>query len=228
MKPLTQRRDQLARGREGVPKARAYWREKANVKLDGKLDEEFWQGMMTYSLSELETGRAPAFATSFKVACTDDSLYFGITCQETDMKRLPVGESKEDDTNIFLGDSVELLIETQTHSYYQIAISPTGAIVDLDRKKGLDTLWSSKAQVAVHRGDSFWSVEVRLPIAGEGQEQLDPRNGVSGRRPTETYPWFFNVCRQRVRDNGMERSAFSPTGTASFHDVMKFGELFAR
>jgi hypothetical protein len=101
-------------------------------------------------------------------------------------------------------------------------------MIDLDRKGGLKTLWSSQAQVAAHVGDGYWSLEIRIPLAGEDQDQIDAENGVAGRRPTRTYPWYINVCRQRLRDNGPEYSAWSPTGKKHFHDVMKFGELYVR
>ncbi|MCH5377154.1 MAG: tetratricopeptide repeat protein, partial [Planctomycetes bacterium] len=39
-------------------------------------------------------------------------------------------------------------------------------------------------------------------------------------------PWHFNVCRQRIRATGDEYSAFSPTGNAHFHEVLKFGQLY--
>jgi hypothetical protein len=228
MTPLVQRRDQLAKGRKDAPKVRAYYRDKAPEAIDGNLDKPFWQGMAVYPLQELETGREPAFAGSFKVACTEKNIYFGILCREPDVKRLPTVRAKPDDGNLFLGDSVEILLETQTHAYYQIAIDPAGAVVDLDRKKGIEMRWSANAEVATRVADGAWTVEVRIPIAGEGQEELDALNGVSGRMPSETHPWFFNVCRQRVRGDTMERSAFSSTASQSFHNVMKFAELYTR
>jgi len=36
------------------------------------------------------------------------------------------------------------------------------------------------------------------------------------------------VCRQRVRGEARELSAFSPTGKKVFHEVMKFGRLYMR
>ena len=225
MKPLLQKRDQLAKGRDGAPKARAYTRDQP-PKLDGDLDKPFWQGVAEYGLSELETGRPPAYGTTFKSAWVNGSLYFGIRCQDAENGKLNVGSEKNEDTNIFNGDNIELLIETQTHAYYQIVVSPSGAVIDLDRKNGIDSLWSSQVEVAVRRGKGFWTLEVRLPVAGESQESLDARNGVSGRMPSPTYPWYFNLCRQRVRDNGVELSAFSATGKRSFHEAMKFGELY--
>ena len=228
MEPLRQRRDQLAKGRTDAPKVRAYYRHQADITLDGKLDEPLWDGVAAYALSELETGRAPAFPTSFKVAWSPDSLYFGIVCKDADGASLNIGSDKDEDGNIFMGDNVELLVETQSHAYYQIVISPSGAVMDLDRKGEINSLWSSQVEVASHIGDNGWSLEVRLPVAGEAQEVLDANNGVSGRQPSETHPWYFNICRQRLRETGTELSAFSPTGNRSFHEPMKFGELFVR
>ena len=227
--PLRQLRDKLAMGRGDVPAARAYPRGRKDLKLDGKLDEEFWQNMASYSLRDLETGEKPASATSFRIAwADDDSLCFGIVCRDRDTKALNITATKHGDTNIWNGDCVEILLETQAHTYYQIAISPAGAVVDVDREKGINTLWSSGAEAACHTGDGFWSLEVRIPVAPETQAEVDPNNGVAGRRPSATHPWYFNLCRQRVRDDERELSAFSPPGKRSFHEVMKFGKLYMR
>jgi len=230
VKPLNQLRKRLAKGRENTPSARALRRSKADIKIDGKLDDKFWEKVRMYRLKETQTGTPPNNATSFRIAWgSDDALYVGIRCEDDDTKNLNIGTRKDGDTNIWNGDCVEVLLETQTHSYYQLAISPSGALMDLDRKNGrLNTLWSSQAEVATHVGDDSWSVEVRIPVAAENQEQIDPLNGVAGRRPSQTYPWYFNVCRQRVRDNGTDLSAFSPTGKKHFHDPMKFGKLYVR
>ena len=49
---------------------------------------------------------------------------------------------------------------------------------------------------------------------------------VIGRRPRESLPWYFNLCRQRISENGSEHSAFSPTGTAGFHVLSMFAKLY--
>jgi len=151
---------------------------------------------------------------------------FGVECQDDDMTNLSIGSREDGDANIWSGDTIEIMLETQTHSYYQIAISPVGAVVSADRERGIDTLWSSEAEVAAHVAEDSWSLEVRIPVLGEGAAEADPHKGVSGRRPSRTYPWYFNVCRQRLRDEGKELSAFSSTGTTHFHDTLKFGKLF--
>lgn len=57
---------------------------------------------------------------------------------------------------------------------------------------------------------------------------VDPLNGVVGYKPTPLCPLSFNLCRQRVRARGTERSAFSPTGQPGFYEALKFGELLVR
>jgi len=97
----------------------------------------------------------------------------------------------------------------------------------LDRAKGLDMLWSSGAEVASHIGKDGWSLEVRIPLLKRSDEARKGC-GVSGRKPTETFPWYFNVCRQRIRGEERQLSAFSPTHKTTFHDIMKFARLFVR
>jgi hypothetical protein len=51
---------------------------------------------------------------------------------------------------------------------------------------------------------------------------------IAGRVPTSTYPWFINVCRQRVRGKDVELSAWSSTGTDRFNVPQKFGKIYIK
>jgi hypothetical protein len=51
---------------------------------------------------------------------------------------------------------------------------------------------------------------------------------VVGRKPLKSLPWYFNVCRQRVREDETELSAFSPTGEKTFHVPNRFARLYER
>lgn len=228
VQPLKQLRERLTKGRQGVPEARALTRRKADIRLDGRLDDKFWEGLPVYHLRDLKTGKRPACRTSFRMGWAGNALYFGIRCEDPDTKHLNIPTTENGDANVWLGDSIELLLETQTHSYYQIATNPAGALVDADRRERIDTRWASGVQVAAHIGDDAWCLEVRVPAAGDNARDVDPLHGIAGRRPSTTYPWHFNVCRQRMRDKDRQLSAFSPTGKDHFHDLMKFAELIVR
>lgn len=227
VEPLTRLRAQLANPREGVPMARALVRSARPV-IDGRLDDEVWGTVRRCELFEIEAGGRPAHPTSFLIAWIEDALYLGITCTEPDMPGLMIGTTEADSPNIWNGDVVEVLLATQFHSYYQIAVSPSGAVTDLDREKGLNTLWDSGAEIATQRGPDQWTVEIRLPAAGENAKDIDPLHGVAGKQPSETYLWFVNVCRQRVRGGETELSAWSPTGQKRFNVPEKFGKVYAR
>jgi len=230
---LRKRSAQLGKGRGPVPAYRAYdlandkWRKaRENFKIDGKLDEPFWKHL-NGGLRDLQTGRTPAFGTRFHVLSDRDNLYFGIRCQDMAGAPANITTKKNGDPAIWTGDHIEILLETDSHSYYQVVINPAGAIMDLDRKapKRHWYQWSSKAEVGAHVGKDYWSVEVRIPVTEQTQ---DPLHLVVGRRPSIALPWHFNLCRKRTRQNSVEISAFSPTGASTFHDVMKFGKLYVK
>jgi tetratricopeptide (TPR) repeat protein len=137
---------------------------------------------------------------------------------------LNVTATKHDDEAIWYGDVVEVLLDTDSHSYYQIAVNPAGALVDLDRgaNRASRFRWESQAEVATSKADDHWIVEIRIPVT---DDENDPLNQVIGRKPSQSLPWHLNVCRQRARKSGTELSAISPTGKAGFHEPLKFAHF---
>ena len=234
---LRQRLTQLAAKRTNIPTVQmvdrdgGVWKKhRDSFKLDGKLDEDFWHHMpaaCSGTLKENTTGAEPALPTDFKVVWANGNLHIGIRCQETPNNTVNIGSTKDNDPAVFYGDTVEILLETEAHSYYQIVINPAGAVVDLDRKRPKNQWfgWDSKAEVATHIGDDYWTVEAVIPIAPDSD---DPNHLVNGKQPLESMPWFINICRQRNRENERVFYTWSPTGKSGFHDVMKFGRLYTR
>jgi len=228
MDSLADRSKQMAKeqNREGVPQFRM-WRGAERVKLDGRLDDAFWKKCPKWAggrLRDLETGRKPAIGTTFQVAWGRNSIYFAIRCQEQQGEMVKGGAKGTDDPAIWLGDCVEILLETEKNSYYQIAIGPTGAVVDLNRANGRKTFrWNSQAEVKTHIGADSWTIEACIPVI---EKSNDPFHQVIGRRPLKSLPWYFNVCRQRPRAKETELSAFSPTGGKGFHEPNRFAKLY--
>ena len=229
LKGLRSKSEQLGRKRGPVPVLRLVGEPRQPIKIDGKLDDDAWVNAFpsaTCQLRELQTGRTPTLGTVAKATWRGNDLYIAIRCDEKPNDPPVVGTTEDDDSAMWYGDCVEVLLETNAHRYYQIAVNPAGAVADLDRgaAKNAWFSWDSEAEVATHVADDHWTVEMRIPIT---QDENDPLHQVIGRKPTQSLPWFINICRQRVRDDQQELSAFSPTAAGNFHDVMKFGYFYS-
>ena len=170
-----------------------------------------------------------------------DSIYFGIRCEFDGSGPPVIGTRQDNDPAIWQGEHLELLIETDKHSYYQIVVNPASAVIDLDRAVKLSEAydWSSQAGVAAYMGEDYWSVELRLPVTSSDE---DPLHQVIGSRPFQakqsaldsgkgtSLPWYFNLYRKRSGTNDVETTAFSPLGpdAKSFHAPLKFAEIYVR
>ena len=202
------------------------------IKVDGKLDDHLWKhtSYANASLVECQTGREPVQTTRIQAVWAFGALHFAIHCQERDTSALNTPTSKNDDQDIFKGDHVSILLESPCHSYYEIAVAPNGAMIDIDRENGgTNIAWSSKAEVATSVGDGFWIAEIRVPVLDETAVDVDPdHTGLAGGKPNPTYPWFFNYGRQRIRPNETETSARYPTGAPGFYSTYYFGKLHVR
>jgi len=215
--------------RKNVPKVIIPESNKNDITIDGKGNDKFWKGLPVYQLKDAKSGKVPQAKTSFQIGYAENNLYFLVRCEEPDMKNLKIEAEHHDQSSIWFGDTVELLLETHTHSYYQITITPEGVIADLNRgNKRVFLAWASGAEVATRKDVDSWTVEIKIPLAGEMAKDVDPRNGVAGSKPTEESPWFFNVCRQRIRNSKKELSTFNPTRRESFHRLNKFAKLVVK
>ncbi|MBL8829995.1 MAG: DUF4838 domain-containing protein [Planctomycetaceae bacterium] len=236
MKPLRSLQQQLSRKRDTDLSYRALQTNQTDGKpmqgkpLDGNVDRTWWGSYRIAPLLPLNSKSSPAKSNGqFQVLREGAVLHFGVVCDEPDMSGNQITTAQNDDPRLLAGDHVLLLIETPTRSYYEIAINPAGAIYDADQGPGgRGVAWNSGAQVAVHRGERLWSIELRLPIVGEDAFTLNPTKGVAGAQPKELFPWHFNLGRVRVRNGKIERTAYSPTGTDEFQVPEKFGILWSK
>lgn len=227
LKGLRRKSEQLGQKRGPVPTVRLVG-DARGVVIDGQLDDDYWQhcpAAATGRLRELQTGRTPTFGTTYKAGWQANNVVLAIRCDERRGDKPNSTTTRDDDQAAWHGDVIELEIATESHSYYSIAISPAGHIVDLDRgaPRSQWFTWDSQAKAATHIADDHWTVEISLPIT---QDENDPLHQIIGRKPTQSLPWHINICRQRIRDDGQEHSALSPTGAENFHVPLKFARFY--
>lgn len=212
------RYDQLKIERDDVPsiRANAPLDRITDIKIDGNLDEEFWR-FLNGSLSDNKTGEKPRYSTKFRVGIRKNYLYIGISSKDKPGKPMNISTTKDDNPKIWDGDYIDILIETPVNSFYQISVNPAGAVTDYDRgNSGYWGLrWQSNIEMAykVDEKNGTWNIEARMPLT---TSQQDPLHEIIGVPPRENFPWFINVCRKRIDENGVEYLAFSPTKTDTF------------
>lgn len=246
------RTQQIATPRpEGLPEYRLVdmskdkWRDvRDSLTMDGKLDEGFWTAYHhTRNLRDAYTEAKPLGQTRFMGRWHQDSLILGIHCGFDPADPPVVGTDKNNDPAIWQGEHLELLIETNKHSYYQIVVNPAGAFIDLDRgvtmQQGRAYDWSSQAEVAAHLDEDHWSVEIRLPITSSDE---DPLHQVIGTRPFQSRAadlasgkgsslcWYFNLFRKRAGTESVETTSFSPLGAEdkNFHVPQRFARIYVQ
>ena len=236
MKPLRLLQQQLSRKRETDLSYRILEIHQTGGKplkdkpFDGNVLKDYWTEVRSASLVKLTPAAPqPKASTSFQIQREGGILHIGIICHEPDMAGLNNATTTADDLRLLEGDHVTLLIESPTRNYYEIAVNPAGTMLEIDHAEGgKGVRWASGAQCAVHRGDKQWSIELRLPIVGEGAFALDPLKGIDGAQPKDLFPWHFNLGRQRVRGSSIERSAYSATGKDDFYVPEKFAKLWGK
>ncbi len=223
MQPLREHQKKLGESRENIRRITA-GTGVGKYTIDGQLDEPFWDELPLYSFTSADPARDDqgSVATTVRIGWHNDALFLGIRCDEPLMDQVHIGHTVDGDLSWFHYDGVEIMIETPQVSHYQIGVSPVGAITDMSRMGGFQPEWSSEVEVAAHIGDDFYSIEIRIPAAGDNQFELEPLNGVAGSRPTADKPWFINIGRLRLVAGDRETLSLSGFG---FHDKMKFLEL---
>ncbi len=236
MKPLRTLEQQLSRKHDTTLDYRVLETQQTGGKplrekaFDGQVLKGYWTDVRSVQLVKLTPeAPQPKTSTKFQIQREGSILHLGIVCQEPDMPGINIATTTPDDPRLLAGDHITLLIETASNSYYEIAINPAGTVLEIDHgKDGKGVQWTSGAQFAVHRGDKEWSLEMRLPITGEGSRMIDPLKGIDGAMPKDLFPWHVNVCRQRVRGSSIERTAFSATGKDDFYVPEKFAKLWGK
>jgi hypothetical protein len=204
----------------------------ATPKLDGKLDDAFWEKAARLPRFKTMQGHyAPANpVTETWIATTKDALYMAFRCHENDIAGLKAPKKKRD-SSIWDDDVIEIFLQISDDldmPWYQIDINAGGTITDeYARRK----VWDAEGMKAVPgREDKAWTMEVMIPFSD--LVLLD--------RPEQNRRWRMNVIRVRTKHKGdkagrgalkldaagqpySEETAWSPTEQRSSLVPHRFG-----
>lgn len=164
-------------------------------------------------------------STTIQVAHTPKGIYCHIICSDRNMNGMIVSGRSDDDRRIVTGENIEFLFETTLHSYYRFAINPEGLVLDSDESAKADINWNSLIQHRVTKTSKSWIVDLMIPSAVIGDNQ---NANIQGRLPTETFPWYFNLRRNRVNESGSAKLYFRAVPEEQFYNPETFVRFYKR
>jgi len=143
----------------------------ADVRLDGRIDEQAWNGAdssSAFAQVEPREGSPPSALTTARAIVTADALIFAIRCDYAPGVNV-VTFARERDASLTSEDHVRLVIDTfrDGRSGYVFAVNANGARYDAlvnNNGEGENANWDTAWEAATARTSTGWSVEIRIPI----------------------------------------------------------------
>ena len=134
------------------------------IKLDGKLNEPVW--VKAYHVKEFREltpvyNKIPDYSTEAYVFTTSKAIYVGFRCSGPP----PIVENKPRD--MVAADYVTFYIAPfgSPSTVFAFSADAGGNIEDFTQKNGIiDVSWDANWQAASYVGDSFYTVEMRIPF----------------------------------------------------------------
>ena len=182
--------------------------------VDGLLDEPFWgRCPVGGGMVDMRSQQPAAEQTTVRIAYTDEFLYLGVECLDSDMSRIYATEQRED--RAFQGDDwVEVHIDPP-HNHrgkYAFFTNPLGTRADANEgpsgqfNYGWSADWDCAAKILADR----WTFEMRIPLKVLNFFRRD------GQR------WGFNLTRLQRRTDVTSFWAFTAT---DMYKPRNFGHL---
>lgn len=141
-------------------------------KLDGLLEEKFWQEAQVaanFTQRELDEGQPVTEPTQVAAAYTKTSLFFGIWCFDKEPEKLIAKEMKRDFSHS-AEDNFEIIIDTyhDKRNGYLFIINPNGARKDAlvtDEGRSVNVDWNGVWEAATRVASDGWFAEMEIPFS---------------------------------------------------------------
>ncbi len=193
----------------------------ARPRIDGVLEKPAWQNIapLTRFYQCLWNQRAYPVAGDAEIylGYYDSDLYIGFKGYEPSTHNLAAAATQRDDDKVSRDDVIEIFLDANHdyQTYYHILVNSIGTVVDQyndgTHRQG-DLEWDGSIAVAVALADTFWTVEIQVPV-----HRLDSQRLGYGAI------WGFNFARVRVA-NSSTYAQWAPT-YGSAHRPDRFGFL---
>ena len=178
--------------------------------LDGRLDDERWQGPWTGDFILQNTvDLAADIKTAFKVRFDDSALFVAVRCTQPRMADISV--RKLTPRQWASGEKIEMFFQAGGH-IFQFGVDPEGGLYDSrDGRADVDL----EVTAAVRKAAEEWTYEIKIPFTELGMRCPDPFDTMA-----------FNLVRNAVVPGSpMELSGWN-AARGAFASAQNFGTLF--
>ena len=160
------------------------------IVLDGALDDAAWRSadsIITLTQTEPREGTPASAATVVRVIASEDALYVGVRAAQPAGVPI-VSYARDRDASLSNEDHIRLVLDTYRdgRSGYVFAVNANGARYDAlvaNQGESENADWDGLWDAVASRGDSSWSLEIRIPF-----KTLLFRQGMT--------EWGFNIQRR--------------------------------
>ncbi len=153
------------------------------IHLDGDLSESFWQQapkISNFTQRELQEGKPVTERTETAIVYTQESLFIGIWCYDSEPDKL-VAKEMARDFAYSRDDNFEIIVDTyhDKRNGYLFITNPNGARRDAlvtDEGRGVNEDWNGVWDVAVQVTEKGWFAEIEIPFSTlkfpDGKQQI--------------------------------------------------------
>ena len=153
-----------------LPSARAIRVEEEPI-LDGLLDEPLWEQASPvgqFRQRNPREGTPATEATEVRIVYSDDAIFFGVICYDSEPDRI-IATQRARDADLQFDDSFSIILDT-FHSHrnaFLFKMNPLGARFDswiTDEGSSTSPEWDERWEVQMTVGEEGWVAEVRIPF----------------------------------------------------------------
>jgi len=144
-----------------------------DVRLDGRLDESFWQLVSAPATNFLQQepveGAAATESTEVRIVYDENNLYLGVRLIDSEPGGI-IGNQKQRDGSLRGDDRFMFILDTflDGRSAYFFETNPAGLMGDgllqVGSGRGLNKSWDGIWEARAARDDDGWSVEIEIPF----------------------------------------------------------------
>ncbi|MEE8161086.1 MAG: DUF5916 domain-containing protein [Acidobacteriota bacterium] len=199
------------------PKTIQALRVDAEIQLDGHLDEPVWSQAQVVSdliQRDPDLGQPVSERTEIRILLTDQNLYFGVQCFDSEPSKI-IARERRRDVSLREDDRFEVILDTfhdHRNAYYFVT-NPLGTRWDalITDERNTNAEWDERWWVEARINDEGWMLEIQIPLS-------------SLRAPRDLDVWGINLKRFIRRKNELTKWA-AWNREFAFRQVSQAGHL---